>query len=49
MSETWTSKDENNLKELRRRKAKHIRDQTRQRAYSPRIALNLTQEKVKQE
>lgn len=37
MTETWTSEDEAKLKELRRRKARHIRDQKRQRKFSPRI------------
>jgi hypothetical protein len=32
--------EEAQLKELRRKKAKLIRDQKRQRKYAPRIALN---------
>jgi hypothetical protein len=35
MAEPWTMEDEATLKELRRRKAKHDRDATRQRRYSP--------------
>jgi hypothetical protein len=34
MTEEWTPEDEAKLKELRRRKAKQIRDQTRQRKYT---------------
>jgi hypothetical protein len=33
----WTPNDEVNLKELRRRKAKVIRDATRKRRYVPRM------------
>lgn len=31
----WTEEDEKQLKELRRRKAKHLRDATRVRKYGP--------------
>jgi hypothetical protein len=33
----WTPEDEKTLKELRRRKIKVIRDQTRKRKYVPRM------------
>jgi hypothetical protein len=33
----WTQEDEKTLKELRRRKVKVIRDQTRKRKYVPRM------------
>lgn len=36
MSEDWTNKKEQELKKLRREKAKLIRDQKRVRKYSPR-------------
>lgn len=35
--EVWSSEDETALKELRRRKARFIRDQKRQRKYTPRL------------
>ena len=37
MTEKWTDQDEQELKKLRRRKAKHIRDETRQRKFTPRL------------
>jgi hypothetical protein len=37
MTEPWTEEKEIQLKKLRREKAKVIRDQKRQRAYSPRL------------
>jgi hypothetical protein len=43
MSSEWTDQDEQQLKELRRRKAKHLRDAKRQRKYSPRLCSSLSE------
>lgn len=37
MSEEWTADKESLLRQLRREKAKHIRDKKRKRKYSPRL------------
>ena len=41
--EVWTAQDEQQLKVLRRRKAKHLRDAKRQRKYSPRLSSSLSE------
>jgi hypothetical protein len=41
MTDPWTPEDEANLKDLRRRKAKVIRDKTRKNKYSPRNVVNI--------
>jgi hypothetical protein len=43
MTEKWTEQDEQQLKELRRRKAKHLRDDGRQRKYSPRLCSSISE------
>jgi hypothetical protein len=43
MTEKWTDQDEQELKKLRRRKAKHIRDETRQRKFTPRLRSSLSE------
>jgi len=48
MTEKWTEQDEQELKKLRRRKAKHLRDGTRQRKYSPRLSSSISEKGSKQ-
>lgn len=43
VDEVWTDQDEQELKKLRRRKAKHLRDQNRQRKYSPRLCSSISE------
>jgi hypothetical protein len=43
MSTDWTEQDEQQLKELRRRKAKHLRDEKRQRKFTPRLRSSLSE------
>jgi hypothetical protein len=44
--EVWTEQDEQQLKKLRRRKAKHLRDAKRQRKYSPRLCSSISESKT---
>ena len=41
--EVWSDQDEQQLKALRRRKARFLRDKTRQRKYSPRLSSSLSE------